>query len=81
MKAKRLRFRFSVGAVGGEIVSQLHLRLTIPDRGPGLTVSATCDYCGKLARVRMIGNDLVCDKCLGTVEQGAGETELERCTR
>ena len=81
MKAKRLRFRFSVGAVGGEIVSQLHLRLTIPDRGPGLTVSATCDYCGKLARVRMIGNDLVCDRCMGITAPADVETELEQCRR
>ena len=56
--------------------------LIVVDDGSMLEdVKAECDYCGKLARVRMIGNDLVCDKCLGTVEQGAGETELERCTR
>jgi hypothetical protein len=54
--------------------AQLHLRITIPDRGPGVNVAAECDYCGKLARVRMIGNDLVCDRCLGMVEQGAEET-------
>ena len=62
-------------------MSQLHLRLTIPDRGPGLTVSATCDYCGKLARVRMIGNDLVCDRCMGITAPADVETELEQCRR
>jgi hypothetical protein len=62
-------------------VSQLHLRLTIPDRGPGLAISATCDYCGKLARVRLLGADCVCDKCLGVVEQGEAESEVEQCRR
>lgn len=62
--------------------TQLHLRLTIPDRGPNCRrVAAECDYCGKLAPARMIGNDLVCDRCLGTVEQGAEETEMERARR
>ena len=26
----------------------------------------------------MIGNDLVCDRCMGAVEQGAEETEIEQ---
>ena len=63
-------------------MSQLHLRLTIPDRGPNCRrVAAECDYCGKLARVRMIGNDLVCDRCLGITAPADGETELEQCRR
>ena len=62
-------------------MSQLRLCLTIPDRGPGLFVSANCDYCGKLARVRMLGNDLVCDRCMGITAPADVETELEQCRR
>lgn len=61
---------------------QLHLRIIIPDRGPNCqTFAATCDYCGKLARVRILGDGLVCDRCLGTVEQGREESEMERARR
>ena len=59
----------------------LHLRLTIPDRGPGVKVAATCDYCGKLAPARMIGNDMVCDRCMGITAPAEEETELEQCRR
>lgn len=53
-------------------MAQLQLRVAF---------AAECDYCGKVARVRLLGADCVCDKCLGVVEQGEAESEMERAKR
>ena len=58
---------------------QTQLSLTIPQAAPR-RFAHNCDYCGKLALVNVLGNDCVCDKCLGRVET-AEVDELEQVRR
>jgi ribosomal protein L37AE/L43A len=60
---------------------QQQLRLTIPQSAAPKRFAAECDYCGKPALVRWSGSTVVCDKCLGVVAEGEGESELEGARR
>ena len=64
------------------MLNQQQLRIVIPPAAAVLKFACECDYCGKLALVRWLGTaTVVCDKCLGAVEAGEGESEVERCRR
>ena len=63
------------------MATQTQLRLTIPDRGPGRRFAFNCDYCGKAALVNVLGDNVVCDRCLGVVAEGEAESEMERAKR
>jgi hypothetical protein len=58
---------------------QTQLRLTIPQAVPR-RFAHECDYCGRLALVNVLGDSVVCDKCLGRVETVAPD-ELEQVRR
>ena len=60
--------------------TELRLTIPIPQNTAPKRFAHECDYCGRLALVNVLGDSVVCDKCLGRVETVAPD-ELEQVRR